>query len=570
MRRVLFSLLALVATACAAPQRPATPATAGAPSTGATAPRAMVAAANPMAVDAGLAILRRGGSAADAAVAVQAVLGLVEPESSGLGGGAFLMHYDAETRRVTAYNGRETAPAGASPELFLRPDGTPLPFPERVRSGLSTGAPGAVAVLGLAHREHGKLPWSALWGDAERLAEQGFPIPPKLGRRIAGSSEGLAPEAVRYFSRPDGTLLTAGETLRNPEYAATVRRIATEGPLALLRGPLAQRIAARVQEAPRPGTLTGSDLAAYRPLSGEALCRPWRVHVVCVPPPPSSGVSLLQALLMLERTGIAQHGPDAQGWYLFSQASRLMYADRDRYVADPLFVRVPVTGLLDPAYVAARAALIGPRAGTPPEAGTPPDAAARAPDLTRELAGTSHFVIVDAAGDVVSMTTTVEAGFGSGRMVGGFFLNNQLTDFDAQPRAPDGRPAANAVAPGKRPRSSMSPVIVLDRQGRFVAALGSPGGPSILAYNAKAMVGIFDWGLSPQAAINLPNLVARGDRYSAEVDKFSPEVVAGLRARGVDLGVARSEESGLQAVRRTARGLEGAADPRRDGVARGF
>jgi gamma-glutamyltranspeptidase/glutathione hydrolase len=280
-------------------------------------------------------------------------------------------------------------------------------------------------------------------------------------------------------------------------------------------------------------------------------------------------VGLLQLLLTLEKTDIAERGPaDPQGWYLFAQASRLMYADRDRYVGDPAFVSVPVDGLLDPAYLAGRTALIGPRAGPPPTAGTPPGAETRAPDRTREPAGTSHFVVVDAAGNVASMTTTIEAGFGSGRVVGGFFLNNQLTDFSA-PIDAAGRPAANAPGPGKRPRSSMSPAIVLDRRGRFVAAVGSPGGPSIIAYNAKALVGMFDWKLPIAEAFALPNLVARGG-YSAEVDKFPPGVVEGLRARGVDLGAHREETSGLHGVRRTARGLEGAADRRRDGAARGY
>lgn len=566
MRRVLLSALALMLSACTGPT--------GAPRGQAAGPgpQAMVAAANPLAVEAGLDVIRRGGSAADAAVAVQAVLGLVEPESSGLGGGAFLMHYDAQTGRISAYNGRETAPSGATPTMFLRPDGTPLPFPEAQTSGMSTGAPGAVAMLGLAHQDHGRLPWGSLFAEPVRLAETGFPIGPKLGRAINSNWASVrTPDANRYFTRADGRRVQAGDVLRNPAYAATVRRIAAQGPRAVVEGPIAQAIAAKVAEGPRPGSLTVADLAAYQPERVEPLCRPWRVYVVCLPPPPSSGVSLLQALLILEHTDIAERGPaDPQGWYLFSQASRLMYADRDRYVGDPAFVRVPVAGLLDPGYVALRAGMIGPRAGPPPEAGIPPGAQARAADRTLEAAGTSHFVVVDREGDVVSMTTTIEAGFGSGRMAGGFFLNNQLTDFSFQPRDEQGRPVANAVAPRKRPRSSMSPTIVLDRNGRFVAAVGSPGGPSILAYNAKALVGMFDWELSPQAAIELPNLVARGRTYSAETDKFTPGVVQGLLARGVDLGPNRTETSGLHAVRRTPSGLQGGADPRRDGAARGF
>ena len=342
-------------------------------------------------------------------------------------------------------------------------------------------------------------------------------------------------------------------------------------PRALLQGPLAQEIVAAVNRAPRPGGMTLGDLAAYQPVSAPALCRPWRIYVVCSAPPPSSGVGLLQLLAMLERTDIADRGPaDPQGWYLFAEASRLMYADRDRYVADPRFVSIPVEGLLDPAYVAQRAALIGPRAAAAPEAGRPRGAPVLAADRTREPAGTSHFVVVDRWGNVASMTTTVESLFGSGRMAGGFFLNNQMTDFSFAPTDDRGRAVANAVAPGKRPRSSMSPIVVLDRQGRFVAAVGSPGGNAIIAYNAKAMIGHFDWELPMQQAIALPNLVARGAPYNAETDKFAPAVVAGLLARGVDLGPNRTETSGLHAVRRTPAGLEGGADPRRDGVARGM
>jgi gamma-glutamyltranspeptidase/glutathione hydrolase len=532
----------------------------------------MVAAANPLAVEAGLQVLRQGGSAVDAAVAIQGVLGLVEPQSSGLGGGAFLLHYEARTGKVTAYDGRETAPGSARPDRFLGPDGKPLPFREAVLSGRSTGAPGAVAMLGLAHRAHGKRPWPSLWAEPARLAAEGFVVSPRLAGMIAGGApQAATPDARRYFTKADGERYRAGDLLKNQAYAATVRRIAAEGPRALLEGPIAAEIAAKTAETPLPGGLTAADLTAYRPLQREALCRPWRVYTVCVPPPPSSGVSLVQLLLMLERTDIAERGPaDPQGWHLFAEGSRLMYADRDRYVGDPAFATVPVQGLLDPRYVATRAALIGPRAAASVTHGSPAGAPARAADRTLEPAGTSHFVVVDREGNAVSMTTTVESIFGSGRMVGGFFLNNQLTDFSFQPNNPDGAPAANAVAPGKRPRSSMSPVIVLDRRGRFVAALGSPGGTSILAYNAKAMVGAFDWELPLQAAVALPNLVARGDSWSAETGLFAPGVVDGLRARGAKIGEGRSENSGLHGVRRTPQGLEGAADPRREGVARGL
>jgi gamma-glutamyltranspeptidase/glutathione hydrolase len=545
---------------------PTAPEAAGKP---AAAHAAGVAAANPIAVEAGLGILRAGGSAVDAAVAVQAALGLVEPQSSGLGGGAFLLHYDTQSRRVTAYDGRETAPAGATPDMFLDARGEPLPYAEAVTSGRATGVPGAVAMLGLAHERHGKLPWSQLFDGVARTADEGFVVPKRLAR-FAGSNfrQATLPDARALFGRADGGSVQAGETLRNPAYAATLRTLAARGPRALLEPPLAAEIVARTHAEPLPGTLTATDFAAYRPREDAPLCRPYRIYVVCVPPPPSSGVSLLQMLAILERTDIAARGPsDAQGWFLFAEASRLMYADRDRYVADPAFVDVPVEGLLDPAYVAGRASLIGERAGAPPPAGEPPgrSAALSRVDATVEAAGTSHFVVVDAEGDVVSMTTTVESLFGSGRAVGGFFLNNQLTDFSFR-SIEDGRPVANAVAPGKRPRSSMSPVIVLDRDGRVMAALGSPGGSAILAYNAKTIVGLVDWGLPLQRAIELPNLIARGKDFFGEAAKFPPGVLAGLAERGVEVKPGRGEESGLHGVVLRAGGApEGGADPRREG-----
>ncbi len=500
-------------------------------------PPAGVTAAHPIAVEAGLEILRAGGSAIDAAVAVQAALGLVEPQSSGIGGGAFLLHYDAQAKRITAYDGREAAPRGATPDMFLDEQGQPLSFADAVTSGRST---------------------------------EGFVVPKRLAR-FANSQfrQATLPDARALFGKPEGTTVQAGETLRNAAYAATLRAIAGRGPRALLEPPLAGQIIERTHAEPRPGTLAPIDFASYRPRQGEPLCRPYRVYVVCVPPPPSSGVALLQMLAILEHTDIAKRGPtDPQAWFLFAEASRLMYADRDRYVADPAFVAVPVNGLLDPAYVASRAALIGERAGDPPSAGEPPQLAGQVrfgADATEEVAGTSHFVVVDGDGDVVSMTTSVESLFGSGRAVGGFFLNNQLTDFSFV-AIEDGRPVANAVAPGKRPRSSMSPVLVLDRDGRLVAALGSPGGSAILAYNAKALVGLLAWQLPLQEAIELPNLIARGKDFFGEAAKFPPEVIEGLRARGVEVKAGRGEESGLHGVVLHADGrLEGAADPRREG-----
>jgi len=528
-----------------------------------------VVAANPLAVDAGIEILRAGGGAVDAAVAVQAALGLVEPQSSGLGGGAFLLYYDAATAKITAFDGREAAPAGATPAMFIGENGKPLSFVDAVLSGRSTGTPGAIAMLGLAHERFGRLPWKDLFGAATRAAEQGFAVPQRLGRFVNGPfPQSKLPDVKALYSRADGTPVPAGEIIRNPAYAATLRAIAATGPRALLAGPIAEQIAARTHADPRPGTLTAPDLARYRPQSGQPLCRPYRIYVVCVPPPPSSGVSLLQMLAILEHTDIASRGPnDPQAWFLFVEASRLMYADRDRYVADPAFVKVPVDGLLDPKYVAARAALIGERAlPDAPPAGEPLAASPRGADATTEAAGTSHFVVVDARGNVASMTTSVESLFGSGRAVGGFFLNNQLTDFSFA-AVEAGRPVANAVAPGKRPRSSMSPVIVLGRDGRLLLALGSPGGSAILDYNAKTLVGVLDWGLTLQQAIDLPNVYARGTDFFGEVTKLSPELRSALAARGVEIKTGRGEESGLHGVMVRAPGqLETGADPRREGV----
>ena len=525
-----------------------------------------VAAANPLAVAAGMAVLQRGGSAVDAAVAVQAVLGLVEPQSSGLGGGAFLMHFDAATGAVTAYDGRETAPASATARLFYE-DGRPLGFADAVLSGRSTGAPGVVAMLGLAQHDHGKLAWSDLFGDAEALARDGFIVSPRLAGFIAApGGQARTRWADAYFTRPDGGRYVAGDRLRNPAYAETLAQVADGGAGAFYRGPIAEGIAATVAEAPRPGGLTVADISAYQPIERGALCRPYRVYVICVPPPPSSGVALLQLLAMAEQTPDIDRGPDsAAAWTAFAQLQRLMYADRNRYVADPGFVGVPVAGLLDPGYVAGRTALAPGLTGAA-EAGVPPGGVFRAPDATAEPAGTSHFVIVDAAGNAVSMTTTVESVFGSGRMSGGFFLNNQLTDFSFDPVRPDGGPVANAVAAGKRPRSSMSPVIILDRQGRLLGALGSPGGSSILAYNAKALIGVLDWSLPVQAAFNLPNLVAKGDGFGADTERFAAPLAADLAARGIVLRPNASENSGLHGgLWRNGR-WDGGADDRREGV----
>jgi gamma-glutamyltranspeptidase / glutathione hydrolase len=529
--------------------------------------QAWVAAANPLAVNAGLEILAHGGTAIDAAVAVQTMLGLVEPQSSGIAGGAFLMYYDAHSHEVSALDGREKAPAGAPPDMFLDEHGKPLPFLEAVRSGRSTGVPGAIGMLYAAHSRFGSLRWQELFQPAIRAASQGFHVPARLAMFLGEGSPFPPTNEIRtLFSRPDGGQLEADDLFRNPEYARTLERIAKEGPRALYEGSIAGDIVKATHQEPLPGTMTLQDLAGYRPEWDAALCRPYRHYSVCAPPPPAGGVSLLSLLGILEKTDIASRGPnDPQAWFLFAQASRLAYADRDRYVADPHFVSVPVERLLDPAYLRLRALLIGERAGPSPPPGE--ISVPRGRDATTESPGTSSFVVVDGDGDVVSMTTTIESVFGSGRIVGGFVLNNQLTDFSFMP-TDNGQAVANAVRGGKRPRSSMAPVIVLDHEGNFVAALGSPGGSAITEYNAKALVGLLAWRLTLKQAIELPNLIARGDSFSGELAKFTPEVLVGLRDRGMVLKAGRAENSGLHGVVRLPDGTyQGAADSRREGVA---
>jgi gamma-glutamyltranspeptidase / glutathione hydrolase len=572
MRFVLGLLATLALAAPSASLARSAPRPAHRPAAASPGPHSMVAAANPAAVEAGLKVLRAGGTAADAAVAVQATLGLVEPQSSGLGGGSFMTYYDGRTHKLTSYDGREFAPAGATPDMFMA-DGKTMSYPEAVLSGRSAGTPGAIAMLYMAHKEHGVRPWSSLFGEGERLATQGFVVGHRLDYILSSPfpPQNKAPDVVRYFTKPDGTRVKAGDVIRNPAYAATLRLIAAQGPNALLKGKIASDIVKRLSEGPTPGTMTLADLAAYTPIKREAICRPYRVWIVCAPGLPSGGSATLEALGLLEHTDIASRGPsDPQAWLEIAEAERLMYADRDRYIGDPAFVKVPLEGLLDPAYLAERAKLIGDHAGPAPAAGTPPGAPSRGADSTLEPGGTTSFAIVDKWGDVVSMTTTVESIFGDGRMVDGFFLNNQLTDFSYNPVDKDGLPAANAVGPRKRPRSAMSPLIILNKDGSFYAAVGSPGGPSIISYVLKATVGLLDWKLSMQDAINLPNLVARGDSFTSEPARYPPGVVEALAAKGVVFRPGFNEESGLHGIVVKDGHLEGGADPRREGVARGF
>mgnify|MGYP003113912569 CR=1 FL=1 len=543
------------------------------PDTESTARPYMVAAANPHAVEAGLAALRAGGNAVDAAIAVEAVLSLVEPQSSGLGGGAFMLYLDAATGEITVYDGRETAPASATPEHFLDETGEPLSFVEAWTSGRAVGVPGVVAMLAMAHEDHGARPWADNFDPAIALAETGFAVSPRLHSLIVQASNPALPFSSRpdtggYFFTEAGEPLPVGHVRDNPAYAGTLRAVAADW-RNFYTGEIAEGIVEAVNSDARPGGMTLEDLAGYAPVRRDAICRLYRAWRVCgAPPPASGGVTVNELLALLEPYDMAATGPGTvEGWRRFIEASRLAYADRDAYIGDPAFADIPVAGLLDSGYLSERATLIDRDTAIPAvTAGTPPGVSVPGVDATAEPGGTTHFVIVDAGGNVVSMTATVESLFGNQRMVGGFLLNNQLTDFSFTATGPDGRPAPNAVAGGKRPRSSMSPTIVLDQDGEFHLATGSPGGSSIIAYVAKSLVAMLDWDLTPQEAISLPNVVARGDVVRIE-DSFPPDMVDALEALGFTLDANRSENSGLHAVRVLPDGtLTGGADPRREGV----
>jgi gamma-glutamyltranspeptidase/glutathione hydrolase len=550
--------------------------------------RQAVAAANPLATDAGHQVLRAGGSALDAAIAVQMVLGLVEPQSSGIGGGAFLLHFDGQ--KVSAHDGRETAPAGARGDMFLD-QGKPLPFADAVQSGHSVGVPGVVRMLEAAHRQHGRLPWAQLMAPAITLAEQGFRVSPRLHSLLqADALLKKDPLALRFFYQIDGQAWPVGHVLRNPEYGHVLRRIAAEGSRALHEGPVAQAMVARTAQAPRPGTLSLQDLASYQPRMREALCfdhtAASRAYRICGFPPPSSGqIAIGQILGMLGNT--TAQGPELAGglpspdWlHRYTEASRLAFADRAQYVADPEFVSAPAgdwRSLMAPGYLRERSQLIGNQAMKSAPAGQPGGKTTSfAPMPTQIEYGTSHISVVDAQGRAVAMTTTIEAAFGSRRMVttdptrpGGFLLNNELTDFSLTPADAQGRPIANRVEPGKRPRSSMSPTLVFDKAtGQLLMSGGSPGGAAIIHYTAKLLTGTLHWGLNAQHAIDLPNFGTLGGPTFLEAQRFDRSTVDALKARGHEV---REMEmtSGLQAIERTPKGWFGGADPRREGVVQG-
>ena len=524
-------------------------------------PQQMVAAAHPLAVDAGLEVLARGGSAIDAAVAVQMMLGVVEPQASGLGGGGFLLYFDGATHAITVYDGREAAPAGATPTMFLGADGKPLPFRQAVVSGLSVGVPGAVALLELAHQEHGKLSWSSLFTTSIAAARTGFPVSSRLAAwldQIKAFRDEPAARAIFYDA--DGSPKKTGDTVVNTALADTMQRVAERGGSVLREGPIAKEMVKRVHAHVRPGTLSLADLANYQVIKREALCGPYRIWTICgMGPPSSGGLAILQALAILEPFELSHDRPnDLRSLHLIAETSRLVFADRARYVADPAFVPVPVEKLLAPAYIAERRKLISLDHAMSRQAPVPPGYVEH---------GTSHMTIVDRQGNAVSFTTTIESPFGSLMMVGGFILNNELTDFSAVAER-DGRPVANRVEPGKRPRSSMSPTFVLNKDRTLELAVGSAGGQRIIGDTLQALIGMLDWGLSPQAALDLPRVINTNGITELEDKGDLPAQAERLRALGHEVQV-RRHEGGLTAIRREGDGWGGGADPRRDGVAKG-
>lgn len=549
---------------------------------GLIASKFMVAAANPLATDAGYQVLKGGGSAIDAAIATQMVLNLVEPQSSGIGGGAFLMHFDGNT--VKAFDGRETAPATASDKLFQRADGKAMPFYDGVVGGRSVGAPGVLRMLEMAHKQYGKLPWPDLFVPAIRLAEQGFAVSPRLNALLR-TEQYLKKDAVAtaYFYDKEGLPWAVGHLLKNPALAQALKEVAVGGADAFYNGRIARDIAAKVRSHPdNPGDLSTGDIAAYQAKEREPVCSDYRAWTVCgMPPPSSGGIALAQMLGMLELKDIRPFGPkdgelDAEAVHLFSEVGRLAYADRGRYVADTDFVPLPGNSfkpLLDKQYLAQRAALIGDKSMGTAKFGTPPVMnLAWGQDTSPELPGTSHISIVDGGGNAISMTTTIEDAFGSRQMVDGFLLNNQLTDFSFDSADANG-PIANRVQGRKRPRSSMAPTFVFEKNSKkLVLSTGSPGGSAIINYVGKVLVGTMDWGLNVQQAISLPNFGSRNGPTELEQGRTSEALVAALKERGHNVRV-MDQTSGLQGIMRiNVHGEErwfGGADPRREGSVKG-
>lgn len=533
----------------------------------------MVVTAHPLASEVAADVIRRGGSAVDATVAAQMVLTLVEPQSSGIGGGALMLHFDG--RSLRAFDGRETAPRAATPELFLKADGTPLSFAEAVAGGRSVGTPGVLRLLEMAHRRFGRLPWVDLFQPAIRLAEEGFPVTPRLHGLLAKERQLAGDAAARaYFYRPDGSPWPVGHFLKNPALAKVLRQLAEEGPDAFYTGHLARDMVARVRgHASNPGLLEESDLSGYWAVTREPVCLRYHGDRVCgFPPPSSGGYAVGQILGVVGRKAIANYPPRPGGEiplpapaavHLFAEAGRLAFADRDAYIADPAFFKTPA-GLLDDSYLDTRARLVGEQSLGTAKPGRLPGAPLAGIDATDERPATSHISIVDRQGQAVAMTTTIEAGFGARLMVHGFLLNNQLTDFSFSPTV-DGKPVPNRVEAGKRPRSSMSPTMVFAPDGKLKAVLGSAGGPWIIHHVAKTLVGVLDWKLDLAEAIAMPNFGNRNGATEIEADFADPALVEELKRRGH--GVAQSNvPSGLGGILRTSAGWVGVADPRREGV----
>ncbi len=540
-----------------------------------TGGRFMVAAANPHAARAGYDVLKRGGTAADAAVAVQLVLNLVEPQSSGIGGGAFLLYWDAAAKVLHTIDGRETAPAGATPERFLEPDGRPMKFSKALIGGQSVGVPGTLRLLEAMHKRFGKAGWAELFEPAITLSEKGFPISPRLAKSIVrAKARGLDrfPAASAYFFGPDGAPLPAGHLLKNPEFATTLRQVATQGARAFYSGDIARDIVAAVEETSLvANNITLKDLAGYKAKSRPPVCVTYRSYKVCgMGPPTSGGLTVGQVLGMLGRHDLKSIGWNADLVHLYAEAAKLAYADRALYMADSDFVDVPEAGLVDPSYLRSRARLIDPnRSSGKAKAGEPPAKRAMdwAPGDGRNRAGTSHFVIRDAYGNALSMTTTIESGFGSRVMVRGFLLNNELTDFNRRPEK-DGRPVANRVEGGKRPRSSMAPTIVF-KDGAPYLLIGSPGGSRIINYVAKSLIAILDWDMDPQDALETGHFAHRnGKTLDVESGTGAAAMADALKAKGHAVKV-RDLNSGLHAILIRDGKLIGSADPRREGRALG-
>ena len=570
MIRAAVLILLVGAAGCQRAAPPPEPPSARQPATEREASRHLVSAAHPLAVEAGLQALRRGGNAVDAAVAVQFVLGLVEAPETGIGGGGFLLLFDAPGGKVRFFDGRETAPAAAGPERFTVL-GLPMPAWLAIPSGRAVGVPGLVAMLAMAHAEHGRLPWAELLEPAIRLAEEGVPMPGRLQAQSRGDfSLRLFADTRAAFAVPAGA---AAPELRNPDYAATLRVLAERGPGAFYDGEIAVALVERAgQRRPLGSDMTLADLASYAALERPPVCGPYRQWTVCGAPPPSSGgIAVLQILGMLERFDLAALGAgSAEAMHLVVEAHRLAFADRDHYLGDPDFVAIPVAGLLDADYLRRRSILMSPdraldRALPGEPQGAPAGGAVVRPSASP--GGTSHFTIVDGEGNVAALTSSIEAPFGSRMMSGGFLLNNQLTDFSFRPRAGE-RALPNAVAPGKRPRSSMSPVIVFDAEGQVRLAVGARGGPRIVGYVVKTLVAALDWELEIQEAINLPNFAHAGGRVELERNTPLAARAAEFSARGHKVRVAELA-SGLHGIERSATGWRGGADPRLDGVARG-